>query len=291
MPCFGLHTHGFTVPAFPAGQCINGLSCTYRCVLPEGSAASSLAAGRVVSVPEPRLSPSVLVYGCVSGEWGDFPQRSRDHRQPPSFSRTYIYVSRFKYSLMQVLTEDEGKIALRLARRAIEDSFSGSDTSCEGLPEIFYKKRGVFVTLNEHSMLRGCIGLPYPVKALGDALIDAARSAAFNDPRFSPVSEKELDDLDIEITVLTEPEMMECSPEERPDRIEVGRHGLMLRHGFNGGLLLPQVAVDYRWDNMEFLEHTCMKAGLPANCWKRSDVDLYTFEGQIFSERKTEDDD
>lgn len=186
---------------------------------------------------------------------------------------------------MQVLTEDEGKIALRLARRAIEDSFSGSDTTYEGLPGIFYRERGVFVTLNEQSMLRGCIGLPYPVKALGDALIDAARSAAFNDPRFSPVSEKELDNIDIEITVLTEPELMECLPEERPDMIAVGRHGLMLRHGFNGGLLLPQVAVEYNWDNTEFLEHTCMKAGLPNNCWKRPDVELYTFEGQIFSER------
>jgi len=187
---------------------------------------------------------------------------------------------------MQVLTEDEGKIALKLARRAIEDRFSGIESTTEGLKAVFYEKKGVFVTLTEQSMLRGCIGVPYPVKELGEAVIDAACSAAFDDPRFSPVSENELKDLEIEITVLTEPVLVQCKPDQRPDNIKVGIHGLIVRHGFTGGLLLPQVATEYNWDNTEFLEHTCMKAGLPSGCWKQPDMEFYTFEGQIFSERK-----
>ena len=102
---------------------------------------------------------------------------------------------------MEMLTPEEGRTAVHLARSAIENAVSGDRTVLPDLPAVFLEKRGVFVTIKRQEHLRGCIGLPYPIKPLGDALIEAAVSAALEDPRFPPVSRPELADIDLEVTV------------------------------------------------------------------------------------------
>ena len=199
---------------------------------------------------------------------------------------------------MRLLTDEEGKIALAAAKTAVyekvmktasasDDLRSARSASADmGKYDIFDEKRGVFVTLTEDGELRGCIGYPYPVLPLGEALYDAAVSAAVRDPRFMPVRENELAALKFEVTILTPPELLTCSAADRPKNIEVGRHGLIIKDRGMSGLLLPQVATEYGWNAEEFLMHTCIKAGTDKNAWKKDDVSLYTFEGQIFSERQ-----
>ena len=199
---------------------------------------------------------------------------------------------------MRLLTDEEGKIALAAAKTAVyekvmktasasDDLRSARSASADmGKYDIFDEKRGVFVTLTEDGELRGCIGYPYPVLPLGEAIHDAAISAAVRDPRFMPVRENELTAIKFEVTILTPPELLKCSAAERPANIEVGRHGLIIKDRGMSGLLLPQVATEYGWNAEEFLMHTCIKAGTDKNAWKRDDVSLYTFEGQIFSERQ-----
>lgn len=183
---------------------------------------------------------------------------------------------------MDLLTEEEGALATRLARTTVEHEVAGRPASDIALPDIFAKQRGVFVTLTKRGNLRGCIGFPYPVMALGDAIRQAAVAAALEDPRFPPVRADEVATLDFEVTVLTPPAPLDCAPDERPAAVEVGRHGLIVRGHGTSGLLLPQVATEYGWDSATFLDHTCIKAGLPGGCWKRKAVEVLTFEGQIF---------
>jgi uncharacterized protein (TIGR00296 family) len=149
---------------------------------------------------------------------------------------------------------------------------------------VFNEKRGVFVTLSIGGALRGCIGFPEPVLPLGEAIAEAASAAAREDPRFMPVRPDELSSITVEVTVLTVPELLEGDPLERPSRVVIGKHGLIARGRGRSGLLLPQVATEYHWESREFLEHTCMKAGLSRACWKDPDVRFLTFEGQIFHE-------
>ncbi|MFZ0005226.1 MAG: TIGR00296 family protein [Methanoregula sp.] len=183
---------------------------------------------------------------------------------------------------MQLLTPEEGILAVRLARGAIEYTITKKPKPMVHLTPVFDEKRGVFVTLTKNGQLRGCIGFPYPVMPLGNAIEDAAVAAALEDPRFPGVKKEELINLDFEVTVLTVPVPLACDPDERPKHIEVGRHGLIARGLGTSGLLLPQVAPEYNWDAKTFLDHTCEKAGLPCSCWKRKDVEILIFEGQIF---------
>ncbi len=185
---------------------------------------------------------------------------------------------------MDMLTDEEGQVALQTARRAIKHAVNGEEYVPESLPAIFGEKRGAFVTIKKRGDLRGCIGLPYPIRPLGEAIVEAAISAALQDPRFPPVSVRELPDLDLEVTVLTLPEPLSCPPADRPEHVVVGKHGLIVSGLGTSGLLLPQVPVEYNWESWEFLDYTCKKAGLTAGCWKRSDVNVLTFEGQIFEE-------
>jgi uncharacterized protein (TIGR00296 family) len=185
---------------------------------------------------------------------------------------------------MHALTGDEGALAVRVARRVLENSIGSLCGDLPALPPVFQGKRGVFVTLTRDGELRGCIGFPYPTLPLNEALSDAAISAATRDPRFPPVRAPELPLLRIEVTVLSVPERLTAVPEDRPAAVEVGKHGLIVQGYGRSGLLLPQVPVEWGWDSTEFLDHTCMKAGLPAGCWKRKDVEIFTFEGQIFGE-------
>jgi uncharacterized protein len=185
---------------------------------------------------------------------------------------------------MQLLTDDEGAMAVRSARAAIEHAVAKRPKKYDDLTPVFNEKRGVFVTLTKSGSLRGCIGFPYPVMPLGDAIVHAAGAAALEDPRFPPVTKDELGEISLEVTILTVPEPLEGEPAKRPEKVIVGKHGLIVRGMGTSGLLLPQVATDYHWDAKTFLDHTCMKAGLSERCWTSKNVEILTFEGQIFSE-------
>ena len=187
---------------------------------------------------------------------------------------------------MNLLSTDEGKMAIRLARGAIEYVIAKKPKPVLNLTPIFEDKRGIFVTLTKAGELRGCIGFPYPVMPLGDAIEDAAVAAATGDPRFPPVRREELGSITLEVTILTVPVPILTEPDKRPGTVEVGRHGLIVRGRGTSGLLLPQVATEYGWDSTTFLDQTCIKAGLSERCWTSSNVEVLTFEGQIFTEHE-----
>jgi AmmeMemoRadiSam system protein A len=182
-----------------------------------------------------------------------------------------------------MLTQKEGEELLALARASIESFFS------DKLPDLseykrFSTKQGVFVTLNKNDQLRGCIGFPYPTKPLYKAVFEAARSAAFEDPRFSPVRREEISSLEIDISVLTVPEEIKAEPKEIPKQIEIGRDGLIIKSNFGAGLLLPQVFTEYHCSPTRALEMTCEKAGLPNDAWKDKKNKILKFQAQIFGE-------
>ena len=185
-----------------------------------------------------------------------------------------------------MLTAEEGTLAIQLARGALDHAVGKKPVLKLKLTPVFYEKRGVFVTLTSAGELRGCIGLPYPVMPLGEAIVHAAKAAALEDPRFPSVSKEELSKIDLEVTILTVPIPLLCEPAERPANVIVGKHGIIIRSMGTSGLLLPQVATEYGWDSITFLDHTCNKAGLSRKCWTSKNVELMTFEGQIFSEKK-----
>ena len=145
---------------------------------------------------------------------------------------------------------------------------------------------GVFVTLNKHGELRGCIGFPEAVYPLYKGVIEAAKSAAFSDPRFNALEQDELDEISVEVSVLTKPKKIEANcAEEIVKEVKVGRDGLIVRSAFGSGLLLPQVAIECCWDCRTFLKHTCLKAGLPGNMWQDIKAcGMYKFQSQVFSE-------
>ena len=187
---------------------------------------------------------------------------------------------------MVLLTAQEGDVAVHLARGVIGHAIVKTPKPALQLTPVFFEKRGVFVTLTQGGGLRGCIGFPYPVMPLGEAIGEAAVAAALQDPRFPPVTGAELSRITVEVTVLTLPQKLAGEPDQRPSHVEVGRHGLIVKGMGTSGLLLPQVATEYGWDSTTFLDHTCNKAGLSMKCWTSKNVELMTFEGQIFSERK-----
>ena len=184
-----------------------------------------------------------------------------------------------------MLTLDEGRVAVRLARRALAHYIETKEAlASEGLLPVFSQKRGVFVTLHEDGDLRGCIGYPQPVLPLGRAIVDSAINAGFRDPRFPGLRPGELKRIELEVTVLTSPEAYTGPKKNLPERIQVGRDGLIVSKGPFTGLLLPQVAVEWGFDSLEFLGQTCVKAGLPVDAWLDEDTVVEHFEAQIFAE-------
>ncbi|MCX7642941.1 MAG: TIGR00296 family protein [Armatimonadetes bacterium] len=190
-----------------------------------------------------------------------------------------------------LLSLEQGKFLVKLARRTIETILQSGEfpQAPADVEDVLREQRGVFVTLHEQvgneKMLRGCIGIPYPVKPLVEATIESAINAAFRDPRFPPVEIDELDKLMVEVSVLTPPQLIEVSdPREYPLQIVVGRDGLLVESDWQRGLLLPQVAVEHGFDATTFLEQTCLKAGLPKDAWRKGKVKVYSFQAQIFAE-------
>jgi AmmeMemoRadiSam system protein A len=129
--------------------------------------------------------------------------------------------------------------------------------------------------------LRGCIGHIEASAPLSETVRECAVAAAVRDPRFEPITSLELADLRIEISVLSD--LIDVRPEE----VEVGRHGLLISRSFRRGLLLPQVATQWHWDREQFLEQTCLKAGLPADAW-RQDARIQAFTADVFAEAEEE---
>ena len=176
------------------------------------------------------------------------------------------------------LNEQEKKTLHQIAKTVIENKARG-----KAVPEfkvdspILKENRGAFVTIQKKGQLRGCIGYIEGRGPLYQTVEEMAEAAAFRDPRFTPVTEKELADLNIEISVLTPLKKITDVNE-----IEVGKHGIYIKKGWYSGLLLPQVATEYGWDRQTFLEHTCNKAGLPSNAWKDKSTEIYIFSADIF---------
>jgi uncharacterized protein len=189
------------------------------------------------------------------------------------------------------LSLDEGTFLVKLARNAIVHFFETSEimTPPEDSPKKLREKCGVFVTLNtvrkDSVELRGCIGYPYPSNPLVEATIDSAVNAAFEDPRFPPLTKKELDSVVIETSVLTPLERIKTkAPKEYVKSITIGKDGLVVEKGWCKGLLLPQVPVEASWDEEDFLSHCCLKAGLPPDSWLLDDTKIYRFQAIIFEE-------
>jgi len=184
-----------------------------------------------------------------------------------------------------MISDKSGEYLVNLAKETIKYYLDNGKIMAKptDYPIELDEELGVFVTLNKNHNLRGCIGYAEPIKPAIDATMEVALAAAFNDPRFNEVSEKEFDDLDFEVTVLTKPEVIEVAHYSQYfDEIEIGRDGLIIQKGYARGLLLPQVAVENAFTKEDFLEHTCMKAGISADSWMDESCDVSKFQGQIF---------
>jgi AmmeMemoRadiSam system protein A len=176
---------------------------------------------------------------------------------------------------------EERRWLLRLAHLAIRAAVRGHGRReplriVEASPHL-KEPRGAFTTLHENGNLRGCIGYVLAIAPLEQTIRETARAAALEDSRFPPVSEDELERLQVEISVLSP--MFRIAPED----VVVGRHGLMVSHEGRRGLLLPQVPEEWGWDRETFLAQTCRKAGLPADSWKRG-AKIEAFTAEVFGE-------
>lgn len=168
---------------------------------------------------------------------------------------------------------------LKIARQSIEGYLAtGKVPTFEIRYDEMKERKGDFVTLTENGQLRGCIGYTQPVLPLWQAVSETAVKAAVEDPRFIPVQASELSSIKMEISIL--------SPLTEADlsKLMVGTHGLMMSDGLRGGLLLPQVPLDFGWTEEQFLQQTCNKAGMSTDCWKSPSVKTYWFTADVFSE-------
>ncbi len=193
--------------------------------------------------------------------------------------------------MSNMYSDEDGYFLVKLARKTVDEFVTQKKKSKvpENTPERLKEKSGVFVTLSsiteQRVSLRGCIGRPYPSQPLVEGTIDSSVDSAVNDPRFPPVTPKELDTIIIDLSVLTPPKKIEYSkPDDLLNLVKVGRDGLIAIQGMRRGLLLPQVPVDWKWNTLEFLEHTCNKAGLPKNAWKDRETEFMSFQAEIFGE-------
>lgn len=182
-----------------------------------------------------------------------------------------------------MLTKSESAILLQIAREAIQhqvnnESYSPSPREEKALNE----RSGCFVTIRIQGRLRGCIGNFQSQQPLYREVAQMAAASAAHDPRFSPLRETEMENIKLEITVLSPLEKI-----EDPELIEIGSHGIYIEKGFHRGVLLPQVATEYGWDRLTFLQQTCVKAGLPTNAWQDADADIYRFSGLIIEEEQS----
>jgi AmmeMemoRadiSam system protein A len=184
-----------------------------------------------------------------------------------------------------MLNDSDKDALLKLARKTLEAHFADESTpACPASNQALNEQKGAFVSLHRGTELRGCIGQLYPDRELGKVVQHCVLSAAMEDMRFVPVARDELEGLSIEISVLSPFRRVQSIGE-----IEVGKHGLYIVKGRFRGLLLPQVATQYRWDREKFLEQTCLKAALPKSAWQDPQTAIYTFEADVFSDTPVPD--
>ncbi|MFW9969038.1 MAG: TIGR00296 family protein [Candidatus Odinarchaeota archaeon] len=190
---------------------------------------------------------------------------------------------------------EEGKILLKFARENIEYYLNHNKRIPvpDKIKERFSDKYGAFVTLNRYNdignPLRGCIGYIEPTYSLYDVIHKVSISSATEDPRFPSVSLEEMNNIVIELSILTPPRLLEVNdPKEYLDKIVIGRDGLIAEKGMRRGILLPQVPVDHgrNWDVETFLSQTCSKAWLDSNAWKEKSTKIYSFQAILFEEKK-----
>ncbi len=171
---------------------------------------------------------------------------------------------------VDLLTDIEGKMAVRLARGAIENAILKKPKLKLNLTPAFQDKRGVIVTLKKDATTRGCMGFPVPTMPLVDTIEHSAITAALKDPRSPSIKKDELPYITIEIMVLTQPKIINGVPAQRPDQIIVGKHGLLVRGKGRTGMIFPTIATESQWDAKTFLSQTCKKAGLGVGTRRRS---------------------
>jgi len=184
------------------------------------------------------------------------------------------------------LTDEEKTALLKLARSAITAALvEGTTVERPADPSSAMKeKRGCFVTLHKRNALRGCIGTIEPVKPLYLCVEDNAIHSAFEDPRFPALTKDELAEIDIEISVLTVPKILDHrDPEELLERLKPGIHGVILSSGWHGSTFLPQVWTQLP-DKKDFLKQLCLKGGMPADAWKDKKTTVKIYEAEYFSE-------
>jgi len=173
----------------------------------------------------------------------------------------------------------EKKLLLEVARRAVSAAVEGREFPGQ-VPEIANVRNlgGAFATLHRRGRLRGCVGKITSNESLVETVAHCAKAAALEDPRFDRVRPDELDDIEIELSLLSRLEPI------APQQIEAGKHGLMVSRGGQRGVLLPQVATQFRWSGQRLLEETCVKAGLERDAWKEPGTQVQAFTAEIFSE-------
>ena len=182
------------------------------------------------------------------------------------------------------MTDKQKKTLLEVARKVIETAVHGKPVSgFESEDPLFNEKCGCFVTIHNHGELRGCIGQFQPSQPLIETIREMA-IATTRDSRFTmnPITPAELEQIDIEISVL--------SPLEKTDdplSLELGKHGIYIKHGWTSGCFLPQVATETGWSKEEFLSNCCGgKAGLSPDAWKQPDTEVFLFTAEIFGENE-----
>jgi len=183
-----------------------------------------------------------------------------------------------------MLSKEQRKKLLAIARKSIEGYLTtGRRIEIKEDDALLSQKMGSFVTLREFGRLRGCIGNMKGNQALYLTVRDMAVEAATGDPRFSSVGAAELKNIEIEISVLSVLEKVDSA-----EKIELGKHGVIIKKGVNSGVFLPQVAAETGWTKEEFLTHLCVqKAGLPANAWKDKSTEIFIFTAEVFSESES----
>jgi AmmeMemoRadiSam system protein A len=183
------------------------------------------------------------------------------------------------------LSEEVKKILLLVARDAIKSHFSETSypqINFSQYPELSIKNTGAFVTLTINDELRGCIGfLEAPNKKLIDTIAEAAKRAAFKDPRFRPLSYQESNNIKIEISILSQ-----FTPIKNYNEIKLGIHGLLLDEEDTRALLLPQVAIEHNFTLQDFLSAICQKGGLDSDTWQKRNLNLKVFTANVFSEKE-----
>ncbi|MFH1655921.1 MAG: AmmeMemoRadiSam system protein B [Candidatus Omnitrophota bacterium] len=181
-----------------------------------------------------------------------------------------------------MLTKEQKVSLIKIARGSLENYVkTGKRISFKVDDPQLKRDQGAFVTLTKKGQLRGCIGRIVSDSPLYQVIADMAIEAAVGDPRFPTVTKDELKDIEIDISALSPLEEI-----KDVNKIEVGKHGIIIRQGFNSGLLLPQVATEYGWDRETFLDHTCQKAGLPPGAWKDKSTKILIFSAEVFSEKE-----